>query len=79
MTAVFEATTPVIQAASMADAVRAAADLAEVGDAVVLSPGCASFDWYGGYPERGDDFRRLVADLLPTRETPSSRPVEATA
>ncbi len=79
VTAVFEATTPVTQAGSMADAVRAAADLAEAGDAVVLSPGCASFDWYGGYPERGDDFRRLVADLVTARETPSSRPVEATA
>ena len=32
------------------------------GDAVLLSPACASFDWYpdGGYPARGDDFRRLV-------------------
>lgn len=79
VTAAFETTTPVTQATSMADAVRVAAELAEFGDAVVLSPGCASFDWYGGYPERGDDFRRLVADLLPTRETPSSRPVEATA
>ena len=34
--------------------------LARPGDAVVLSPGCASFDWYSGYPARGDDFRRLV-------------------
>ena len=37
-----------------------AAELARPGDAVVLSPGCASFDWYSGYPARGDDFRRLV-------------------
>ena len=40
----------------------AAAD--QPGDAVVLSPGCASFDWYSGYPARGDDFRRLVTAHL---------------
>jgi UDP-N-acetylmuramoylalanine--D-glutamate ligase len=44
----------------MPEAVEAAAGLARPGDAVVLSPGCASFDWYSGYPARGDDFRRLV-------------------
>lgn len=64
--AVFAPTTKVVDASSMADAVAAAADLAEVGDAVVLSPGGASFDWYGGYPERGDDFRRLVRERLAT-------------
>jgi hypothetical protein len=31
---------------------------------VVLSPGCASFDWYSGYPARGDDFRDLVQRRL---------------
>jgi len=31
---------------------------------VLLSPACASFDWYpnGGYPARGDDFKRLVLE-----------------
>ena len=58
--AVFDERTTVVDAGSMADAVERAAALARPGDAVVLSPGCASFDWYSGYPARGDDFRRLV-------------------
>jgi UDP-N-acetylmuramoylalanine--D-glutamate ligase len=61
---VFDASTVVVDAESMSEAVRLAADLAEPGDAVVLSPGCASFDWYSGYPARGDDFRRLVTAHL---------------
>jgi UDP-N-acetylmuramoylalanine--D-glutamate ligase len=59
---VFRGLAPVSTAASMSDAVDQAAGLARGGDVVLLSPGCASFDWYpgGGYPARGDDFRRLV-------------------
>ena len=49
---------------SMADAVEAAADLARAGDVVLLSPGCASFDWYGSYAERGDDFAAHVRSLV---------------
>jgi UDP-N-acetylmuramoylalanine--D-glutamate ligase len=44
----------------MEAAVSAAADLAQPGDAVLLSPGCASFDWYRSYADRGDDFSRIV-------------------
>jgi UDP-N-acetylmuramoylalanine--D-glutamate ligase len=57
---VFDGICPVTTAPSMDEAVAAARRLAEVGDAVLLSPGCASFDWYGGYAERGDDFARAV-------------------
>jgi len=41
---------------SMEEAVAAAAAIARPGDVVLLSPACASFDWYGSYVERGRDF-----------------------
>ncbi len=61
---VFDGVRPVRVAATMAEAVDAAASLAQPGDAVLLSPGCASFDWYGSYGERGDDFAHHVRTLL---------------
>jgi UDP-N-acetylmuramoylalanine--D-glutamate ligase len=60
--AAFDGIRPVVRAGSMDEAVRAAVDVARPGDAVLLSPGCASFDWYGSYGERGDDFARAVGE-----------------
>lgn len=61
--AAFDGVRPVETAGSMADAVAAARRLARPGDAVVLSPACASFDWYPSYAARGDDFAARVHAL----------------
>ncbi len=61
---VFAGLCPVAAAESMEEAVRIAAEAARTGDTVLLSPGCASFDWYGSYAERGDHFSLLVHELI---------------
>jgi UDP-N-acetylmuramoylalanine--D-glutamate ligase len=53
----------VIGASSMRQAVSRAYQAAAPGDVVLLSPGCASFDMYENYGQRGDDFRRAVYTL----------------
>jgi UDP-N-acetylmuramoylalanine--D-glutamate ligase len=62
--AAFDGVRPVTVAESMDEAVRAALAAARPGDSVLLSPGCASFDSYRSYAERGDDFRRAVGEVL---------------
>ena len=61
--AALEDVAPVIVATSMSDAVRRAAAEARSGDAVLLSPACASYDWYRSYAERGEDFTRHAQAL----------------
>ena len=48
---------------AMRDVVRAAADSAVPGDTVLLAPGCASWDMFTDYAQRGRTFAAAVADL----------------
>ncbi|HSE03217.1 MAG TPA: UDP-N-acetylmuramoyl-L-alanine--D-glutamate ligase [Methylomirabilota bacterium] len=55
---------PVEDAESMDDAVRRARDAARVGDVVLLSPACASFDMFRNFEHRGDVFKAAVRALI---------------
>jgi UDP-N-acetylmuramoylalanine--D-glutamate ligase len=54
-------TYPVIDATDMHDAVRRATEMCGAGDAVVLSPACASYDMFQNYGHRGRVFREAVS------------------
>jgi UDP-N-acetylmuramoylalanine--D-glutamate ligase len=46
--------------------VNAAKDIAQAGDAVLLSPACASFDMFRDYPHRAQVFCQAVAEIADT-------------
>ncbi len=52
-----------IDAPTLEAATRDAAKLAQPGDAVLLSPACASFDMFRNYEHRAQVFRDTVVDL----------------
>ena len=54
---------PFTKVQSMGEAVQTAARVARAGEAVLLSPACASFDMFENYEERGRTFRDLVQAL----------------
>jgi UDP-N-acetylmuramoylalanine--D-glutamate ligase len=48
---------------SLEEAVKRAADIAESGEAVLLSPACASWDMFDSYEQRGTLFKEYVGNL----------------
>ena len=56
-------TAPIFTEGTLDNAVKRALDQSVNGDIVLLSPGCASFDQYSSFEERGEHFRKLVEYL----------------
>ena len=52
-----------VETYSMEEAVKVAYKIAERGDAVLLSPACASFDLFKNYEDRGNQFKNAVKNL----------------
>ena len=53
----------IIMVESLEEAVRIANQKAEPGEAVLLSPACASWDMFDSYEQRGDMFKEYVRAL----------------
>ncbi len=53
----------IVNTTSAEEAVKAAYHFAEVGDAVLLSPACASFDLFHNFEDRGNQFTEAVKNL----------------
>jgi UDP-N-acetylmuramoylalanine--D-glutamate ligase len=53
----------VVPAGTFADVLTMARELAQPGDAVLLSPACSSYDMFRNYEERGERFRAAVEAL----------------
>jgi UDP-N-acetylmuramoylalanine--D-glutamate ligase len=59
---------PIAHARDMQEAVTEAAQFAQSGDSVLLSPACASFDMFDNYAHRGDVFIAAVKHFVETKQ-----------
>lgn len=59
----FESDVRIIDTRSAGEAVKTAFNLCASGDVVLLSPGCASFDLFKNYEDRGKQFKQAVKEL----------------
>jgi UDP-N-acetylmuramoylalanine--D-glutamate ligase len=65
-----------VDAVSMAQAVAQANRLAHAGDAVLMSPACASFDMFDNYPHRAQVFIAAVNELADANANADAMPRE---
>jgi UDP-N-acetylmuramoylalanine--D-glutamate ligase len=54
---------PMVKEPTLLAAIKRAYKSASAGDIVLLSPGCASFDEFNNYKERGNFFKQVVRNL----------------
>ncbi|MCB1111998.1 MAG: UDP-N-acetylmuramoyl-L-alanine--D-glutamate ligase [Chlamydiales bacterium] len=54
---------PVFLCGSLSEALERSYERAQHGDAVMLSPGCSSYDMFDNFEHRGNEFKRLVSNL----------------
>jgi UDP-N-acetylmuramoylalanine--D-glutamate ligase len=54
---------PTLKKAKLREAIESAYKNAQPGDIILLSPGCASFDEFANYKERGNFFKNVVGNL----------------
>lgn len=64
----------VLEVGTLPRALRRARDLARPGEAVLLSPGCESFDQFSDYRERGDTFEALVRAMAARQKSTAEGP-----
>lgn len=59
----YDGSLPITRMDDFRETVLAAADCAEDGDIVLLSPACAAFDKFKNFAERGEVFKKIVKEL----------------